>query len=969
MRHLARSGDGGPVGGVSQRFGADADQSIPVREQVTCGLVRTIVFLTCLVSVPAIQAADAVHEYVFLVDTSASMRKNRLVGPLRVALDDFADTIPKDGTSRVWIFTFDSGLNRSSLARQLNRTEDLQEAKIFLNEIEYQGRATYIYQSFDGVLAAIERTMRDGKSHDFTIHLFTDGVDNGPTAYSFEKNAERFVRLRQVAGNAVELYYHALKTKIPANLARVIQGTEGMYSIAGVGMPPKARFSLPKVDVTDNAPLTFVNETIGQVDSHAWTFGDGAVSKEENPTHAFKTPGKYTVTLTASNPAGKSTASKEVEVRGGPPRAKFAIHAPDKPKYAGEPVRFIDQSTGQITLRAWQFGDVRRQSTIAETEFVFQDVGRVKVTLGVIGPFGKDTHSIFLTIEQRPSVAFSFFPKEPVQKNEILFVNQSKGDFRSWRWQFGDGETSEEMSPRHVFDAPGTYKVQLDGQDSTGASKSATKEFVVRTGYIRPVAKFALPVQTIGVGMELTLTDQSTGTIESRVWDMGDGTVIENPAAKHAYGKAGTFTVSLTVSGPAGSSTAKEDLVVKPAMLSFSVRPTHPLDGNPVTFVNESLGDYRDWKWDFGDGKTSNEKNPQHTYTEPREYVVKLTAIGPCGDPEETSKTLTVVSSAVAPEAKFLLQIATIEIGESISLSHESTGTITKVEWDMGDGTILSGDKVEHRYAKPGEYTITLTVSNEADSDSTSHTLTVRDMYREPTIAFGVRGEVRGTAPFEITIDNRCGGSIRTFRWDFGDGSTSDDREPRAHAYTKPGKYTISLTVVDQKDQTLSSTSSQNVIVEVLPPPPPPRYPKWVPWVVAVGWYAIAWLCVWRQWWPWSRRSILYQQDGIPRRYVSWSRNWTHESDRFAVVMRRTVGLCKRYHLKACGRGVSARDMLTGDRLSNEDHIRRSCELQINEGEHVAIQKLNNSTWSCVLPHALALAISVLVLTLLLSLR
>lgn len=966
MLDLAGSGSVEGTGRIEHRSRRSANHFLRLRPGSARRLVLAVVLsLTCLVPAVALPAADAIHGYVFLIDTSASMRENKLVGPLRVALDDFADTIPKDGTSQVWIYTFDRGLGRNSLKRLLNRTEDLQEAKIFLNEIDYQGTATYVYQALDRVLTDIDRTMADGTSHDFTIHLFTDGADNGPTTYSFAKNAERFSRLRKSAGNAVEFYYHALKIEIPPALAKLIEHTEGMYSIPGVGMPPKARFSLPKVDITDSAPVTFLNRTIGQVDDHEWKFGDGTVSNDENPTHAFKTPGKYTVTLVASNPAGKSTTSKEVVVRGGPPQAKLAIHEPDKPKYVGEPIRFIDQSTGQITRRAWKFGDAVQETTTTQAEFTFRDPGQIKVSLAVLGPFGKDICSAFVTIEHRPSVGFSFFPKEPVQKKDVLFVNASKGNLGSWLWKFGDAATSEQMSPVHAYAQAGKYKVELSGLDSTGARLTSSADIVVGTGYVKPEAKFALPVKTIGIGEPLTLTDQSSGTSESWTWDMGDGTIIETPAATHTYKQAGSYTVSLTVSGPAGSSTTTDTLVVKSATLGFSIRPAQPRDHTPVTFVNEAIGNYRQWKWDFGDGQSSVDKNPQHEYEKPGEYVVTLAAIGPDEKLQQSKATVAVKSSAVAPKAQFVLQVAVLETHQPLVLSHTSTGTITTVQWDMGDGVRLTGDTATHQYAKPGQYTIILTVSNSTDSDSASQTLSVTNVYRQPSISFRAAGPVKGAAPFRIEVVNGCKGSIRSFKWDFGDGSISDDRDSLTHTYESPGQYTISLTIVDQKDQTFSSTSSQNVVVEVLPPPPPPRYPASLPWSVAAGWYGLAWLCVWRRWWPWSRRSIHYQQDGRPHHHTSWQRDLVQ--DGFQIVLCRTVLLKKIYRYLQSGGGVSARS-LAGE-LSDGDRIKAGCKVETADSKRFALGRLNDRAWTSLVPHAFNLLVSVALLVVLTKLR
>ncbi len=507
--------------------------------------------LTGVLCPSGVCAAEATHEYVFVIDTSASMQQNKLVGPLRVALDDFADTIPKDGTSRVWIMTFDSGLSDDYLIRQIAGTKDLEETKVFLSEIEYPGKATYIYRALDQVLAYAEGTVQDGKPHNFIIHLFTDGSNNDPAPYTFESNVERFNKLRKAPACAVEFYYHALQTAIPENVAKLIEATEGMHAISGLGMPPIARFVLPDVAITDITPVTFVNATIGQADRFDWDFGDGATSTDPSPTHTFK-PGQYEVKLVASSRAGKSQAITPIIVRGEPPQADFTLEEPLKPKYVGAAVQFTDHSRGQITSRTWKFGD-GAESQEVNPKHVYRAADQFVVTLEVDGPFGKKDEPSVATrifkVELPPDIRFVFFPKAPVQDKEVEFINQSRGDFHGWQWKFGDGTTSQDANPKHTYGKAGTYEVELSAQDAAGVSLTKTQKLSVGTDWVKPEARFTLPVPSVGIGQELTLVDQSEGTVDSRSWDMGDGTKIDGATVTHAYRNSGTFAITLSVSG------------------------------------------------------------------------------------------------------------------------------------------------------------------------------------------------------------------------------------------------------------------------------------------------------------------------------------------------------------------------------------------------------------------------------------
>ena len=93
--------------------------------------------LLCFLLTGGAIAREAVQEYIFLIDTSASMNSKKLVAPLRVAVDDFADTIPIDSSSRIWIFTFDNGLRAKFLQRVIGTAKDLEDAKIFMSSLEF----------------------------------------------------------------------------------------------------------------------------------------------------------------------------------------------------------------------------------------------------------------------------------------------------------------------------------------------------------------------------------------------------------------------------------------------------------------------------------------------------------------------------------------------------------------------------------------------------------------------------------------------------------------------------------------------------------------------------------------------------------------------------------------------------------------------------------------------------------------
>lgn len=136
--------------------------------------------------------------------------------------------------------------------------------------------------------------------------------------------------------------------------------------------------------------------------------------------------------------------------------------------------------------------------------------------------------------------------------------------------------------------------------------------------------------------------DESGGSV-SLTWDFGDGQAATGGDPAHRYAHNGVYTVRLTASSPGGQDiyTAVDYITVNPVVADFTASP---LMGNAplnVQFTNLTNGTVFDFiEWDFGDGTTSNELNPTHTYRTPGLYSVTLTMRGPGGESIKTYQDL-----------------------------------------------------------------------------------------------------------------------------------------------------------------------------------------------------------------------------------------------------------------------------------------------------------------------------------------
>jgi PKD repeat protein len=137
-------------------------------------------------------------------------------------------------------------------------------------------------------------------------------------------------------------------------------------------------------------------------------------------------------------------------------------------------------------------------------------------------------------------------------------------------------------------------------------------------------------------------TDSSVGNITKWLWNFGDGQTGRVRSRSHTYSKAGSYTVTLTVIGAEGTNTCTQTdyiTVYAAPKANFSATPMSGKAPLQVNFANESTGLVTSWLWRFGDGATSTDESPVHTYNRPGTYTAMLTVSGPGGT---GSKTLSI---------------------------------------------------------------------------------------------------------------------------------------------------------------------------------------------------------------------------------------------------------------------------------------------------------------------------------------
>ncbi len=234
-----------------------------------------------------------------------------------------------------------------------------------------------------------------------------------------------------------------------------------------------------------------------------------------------------------------------------------------------------------------------------------------------------------------------------------------------------------------------------------------------------------------------------------------------------------------------------------PPTANFTASPTSGSAPLTVRFTDTSTGRPTQWPWEFGDGGTSNDRNPAHTHAAPGTYTVSLTASNSFGSDIETKTDYITVNVPPVPVADF----TGAPLSGAASLIAQFTDTSTNVPtswaWDFGDSGTSTLQNPSHTYAAAGTYTVTLTATNAGGSGTATREnyITVTEPQQSPTAAFSAN-VTTGTAPLAVAFTDTSTGGPTSWSWNFGDGATSAEQNP-VHTYESPGNYTVTLTATN----------------------------------------------------------------------------------------------------------------------------------------------------------------------------
>ena len=383
-----------------------------------------------------------------------------------------------------------------------------------------------------------------------------------------------------------------------------------------------------------------------------------------------------------------------------------------------------------------------------------------------------------------------------------LFINETVFDSQisTVSWDFGDGNTSSELNPEHVYASGGDYDISLTMTDDCGVSRNNTRSVrIYDQGEIIP--DFSVPALLCS-NSPLTFQDQSeygTDGPAGYAWTVDGTTVGSSEELLYTFDTPGTYSVNLEVTGISGcnSSITKSITVIEGPDPSFTVDDA--CQGSLMEFTNTSSGQVSSYLWDFGNGVTSSLENPAIEYDSDGQYLVSLTLTNAAGCVSQFTQSVTVYAN---PEIRFENDLA-CEGSETFfrDASFATNSNIVAWEWDFGDPD--SGDNTSterepsHIFSSAGLFDVTLTATTNFGCQATAvQQVTVLE---SPTAEFSY-GQACIGEPIQFQ-DNSfppSGESLTSWAWDLG-GTFSGQRNPSiTFDFARTYDITLSVTASNQ---------------------------------------------------------------------------------------------------------------------------------------------------------------------------
>lgn len=408
------------------------------------------------------------------------------------------------------------------------------------------------------------------------------------------------------------------------------------------------------------------------------------------------------------------------------------------------------------------------------------------------------TDNATLTVHVIPEANFNF---QNICEDQAMGLNSTStvaapSTIASFEWDIDNNGTVDYTTnnTNHTFPGFGVYNVNLTVTSNAGCVDEITQQVEV---YALPIVDFT--ANTLCFGEPTDFTDQTTvqngDNITNWNWNFDDGNASNAQNPSNLYNNPGVYNLNLSIvteNGCTDNTTIPIEVFAMP-IANFDFNNECVYDA--LNFTNQSSQVATIFAWEFGDGNTSTQENPSHTYNTSGQYNVTLmiSTTDGCGD------TITQqVSAYDQPVANFEVDPTCLETNSNFTdlstINNIDGDQITGWAWVFGDGNTSNQQNPTNMYGAENNYNVTLLVtSNYGCVDSITQSTTVWPLPEVDFSPTDVCLETPTQFNDQTFISNATSNNtIVGWNWNFGDGGTSSDQNP-TYTYSAAGTYQATL--------------------------------------------------------------------------------------------------------------------------------------------------------------------------------
>lgn len=564
------------------------------------------------------------------------------------------------------------------------------------------------------------------------------------------------------------------------------------------GVKAKGLTDTLKVCGGDTIFFTDSSTSTTLINSYRWRFGYSTDSLTvNNPYHIYNDPGTFTPSLYVTDIFGCYDSISLPTITVNRPIINFTISDSLICKY--DVVALKNKSEGKNLSFKWTINTIKQSSP--DIEHKFDSVGEFDVKLYAIDIFGcEDTLVKYKTIKVE-GFPETNFEGDSLYKNcpplASSFKNSTLTPVLKWNWDFGDGSTSNNQHPTHVFTTPGFYDVQLITTNYAGCSDTLKQaNFVEVNG---PNGSVNSNYNELCIPDAVVFKHELQNTVYF-IWDYGDG-YIKNynysdntDSTTHTYLSGGEFQPNIKLIGAKGCiyKLPKLPIITGDSIATnFKTSDSIICDLLNIPFKNTSRETLKSsYIWKFGNGDSSITNSPIYSYQTESIYEVTLIQTSPLGCADSISKSIQVLNAPLPILGIKNTSFCVPSISD-VKIEFENDNFISDSVYFFIDGNHFSSDSLQTVILNDGNHDFRYIIEYGSGA-CTIDSLTKVPFYKWPIASFDFQTS-NNSADEPVIFFNNTSKNSNSWLWDFDDSSQSSITENPGHNFYNKGLYNVSL--------------------------------------------------------------------------------------------------------------------------------------------------------------------------------